>query len=70
MKKTLRVSVLVMLLACSAYAGDMPNGVTSTPRQSPAVAGDMPNGVASTSPAESTATDLLLTLLQSFLALF
>ena len=71
MKKTLRASVLVMLLACSVYAGEMPNGVTSTPPQSPAIAGEMPNGVASTSPlAESTATEVFLSLLQSLLALF
>jgi hypothetical protein len=80
MRKALRISVLIMVLAISANAGDMQNGVTSTPRLTPAIAGDMQNGVAgagemqngvaSTSPAESTATDLLLTLLQSLLALF
>jgi hypothetical protein len=81
MKKTLRVSMLVILLACSVFAGEMPNGVVSTPPPPPAIVGEMPNGVASAGdmqngvvstspPAESTATDVLLTLLQSILALF
>lgn len=76
MKKTLRVSVLVILLAFSVYAGDMPNGVT----------GDMPNGAPAPPPAhivqvtvdetqnspetDSTASEVFLTLLQSILALF
>jgi hypothetical protein len=77
MKKTLRVLVLVMLLAGSVYAGDMPNGIT----------GEMPNGVASTPPStnviqepvgesqslqttESPGTEIVLNLLQSVLALF
>lgn len=81
MKKTLRVSVLVIILACSVFAGEMPNGVVSPPPPPPALvgempngvasAGDMPNGVISTSlPTESTTTEAFLTLLQSILALF
>jgi hypothetical protein len=35
--KIIRVTLLVMALACSTYAGDIPNDVR--------VAGDIPNGV-------------------------
>jgi hypothetical protein len=38
--KILRVSALVLALACSAYAGEIPYGVTAT--------GDMQNGVTAT----------------------
>lgn len=80
MRKALRISVLIMALAVSVSAGEMQNGVTST-APPPAIAGEMQNGVASAGeiqngvvstspPAESTATDFLLTLLQSLLALF
>jgi hypothetical protein len=31
MGKAIRASVVVLLLACSAYAGDIQNGVTGTP---------------------------------------
>jgi hypothetical protein len=75
MRKTLRVSLLVVLLACSVRADDIQNGVTSTPPQ--AVAGEIQNGVADdiqngvvASSAESTPTGVFLTLLQSILALF
>ena len=81
MRKALRISVLVMALAFSVSAGDIQNGVVSTPPPPPSVtgeiqngvtsAGDMQNGVIRTSlPAESTATEAFLTLLQSLLALF
>lgn len=81
MRKALRISVLVMALALSVSAGEMQNGVVSTPPSPPAIAGDMQNGVASAGdiqngvvstspPAESTATEVFLTLLQSLLALF
>lgn len=79
MRKTLRISVLIMALAVSVSAGEMQNGVVDTPPPPQAitgemqngVAGDMQNGVISTSsPAESTATEVFLTLLQSFLSLF
>ena len=70
MRKALQTSVLVMALAFSVSAGEIQNGVASTPPPPPAITGDMQNGVISTSlPAESAATELL-TLLQSFLALF
>jgi len=70
-----------MALAFSVSAGDMQNGVASAPPTPLAITGEMQNGVASdgdiqngvvsTSPtAESTATEVLLTLLQSILALF
>jgi hypothetical protein len=75
------MSVLIMALAFSVNAGEIQNGVVSTPPPPPAIAGemqngvasagDMPNGVMSTSSlVESTATEAFLTLLQSLLALF
>jgi hypothetical protein len=79
MRKALRISVLIMALAFSVSAGDIQNGVVGTPppavtgemQNGVASAGDIQNGVISTSPsAESTATDVFLTLLQSLLALF
>lgn len=80
MRKALRISVLVLALAFSVSAGEMQNGVTSTPpppslagemQNGVASAGDIQNGVVSTSlPAGSAATEAFLTLLQSLLALF
>jgi hypothetical protein len=81
MRKALRISVLIMALALSVNAGDIQNGVVSTPPPPPAITGEMQNGVASAGdiqngvvntslPAESTATEAFLTLLQSLLALF
>jgi hypothetical protein len=71
MKKTLRVLVLVVLLAGSVYAGDMPNGVVSPPpppttnvAQEPVVASQ------NLQTTENPVTETLLNLLQSVLALF
>jgi hypothetical protein len=71
MKKTLRVSVLVMLLACSVYAGDMPNGLTSAPPP-PSAASAVQESVEESQKLqiESTAAKIMLDLLQSILALF
>jgi hypothetical protein len=81
MRKALRISVLIMALAFSVNAGEIQNGVVSTPPPPPAMAGEIQNGVASAGdiqngvistslPAESTATEVLLALLQNLLALF
>jgi hypothetical protein len=71
MRKALRMSVLVMALAFSVSAGEMQNGVVSTAPPPPAITGEMQNGVISTlPPADTTATEVFLTLLQSVLALF
>lgn len=70
MRRITGVSLLSLVLACSAYAGDIPNGVT----------GDIPNG----SPAQSTTvsttqepqtsvdpiTEIVLTLLSGVLSIF
>lgn len=74
MRKALRVSLLVMVLACSAQAGDMPFGVTNPPP---------PPTASSTMPTSATETDgdipnmqpdavtmTVLNLLQSVLSLF
>jgi hypothetical protein len=55
--KIIRVALLVMALACSAYAGDIPNGVTA--------AGDIQNGVTLAGEMQNgfTLLDLLLILL-------
>ncbi|OLE53142.1 MAG: hypothetical protein AUG51_14710 [Acidobacteria bacterium 13_1_20CM_3_53_8] len=70
MSKTIRASVLILLLACSAYAGDMQNGVTDSPPPPPPSAvqeqptgGEMQNGVA------DSLMETALTLLESVLAL-
>jgi hypothetical protein len=55
--RIIRVALLVMTLACSAYAGEIPYGVSATgdiPNDVTA-AGDIPNGI--------TLLDLLLILL-------
>jgi hypothetical protein len=71
MRKTLGVSLLVLLLSCSAVAGEMPNGSPTPPpsqatnavqeptaaAQDPATGGEMPNG------ATDTLTQTVLTLL-------
>jgi hypothetical protein len=53
MGKTVRASVLVLFLACSAHAGDIQNGITGTPpppqnatQEQQTVDGDIQNGVA------------------------
>jgi hypothetical protein len=55
--KLIRVALLVMALACSAYAGEIPYGVTA--------AGEMQNGVTTAGdiPFGDTLLNLLLILL-------
>jgi hypothetical protein len=50
MRKSIRVSLLVMVMAVSAHAGDMQCGVTGTPPTQPATAEQAPI-------QESTASD-------------
>lgn len=67
---------LMLALAVSAFAGDMPCGVTSTPPSQPAtaVASDTETTSSSGTVSETTAVDpvmeLALSLLQSVLSLF
>jgi hypothetical protein len=69
MRKTLRVSLLVLLLTFSAFAGEIPNGSPTPPSQTTnavqePTGGEIPNGVA----ASLTQTVLdLLALLPSIL---
>jgi hypothetical protein len=62
MAKAIRASVVVLLLACSAYAGDIQNGITGTPP--PPSHGYIQNG------APDGLTETVLSLLGSVLALF
>jgi hypothetical protein len=79
--KTLRrlcaVFVLTLVLALSAFAGDMSTGITAPPPPSTSqattagdmstgVTGDMSTGVTATDPT----TDIFLSLLQSLLSFF
>ena len=69
MGKTIRASVVVFLLACSVYAGDMQNDVKQpTPptnaTQQAAENGYMPNG------EPNGFTETVLSLLESVLTLF
>ncbi|HWS86795.1 MAG TPA: hypothetical protein VN282_07510 [Pyrinomonadaceae bacterium] len=73
MRKTLGVSLLVLLLTGSAVAGEMPNGSPTPPSQTtnavqeptdaaqdPATGGEMPNGATDT--LTQTVLDLLAVL--------
>jgi hypothetical protein len=62
------ILLTVILAASPALAGDMPQGVTSSASSSEtSVTGDMPQGITS---EIDPVTDLMLSLLQSMLALF
>jgi len=68
MRKALRVSVLILALTGSVYAGDIPNGVASPPppeviSSTEVKDGDMPFG------RPEAITGAVLNLLQSVLAL-
>jgi len=69
MSKAIRASALVLLLACSAYAGDIQNGSPQpSPQpanvvQEPTANGDIQNGIA------DAITDAALTVLNNVLAL-
>jgi hypothetical protein len=68
MRKTTRAALLMLVLATSAYAGNMPNGATEPPPPPVSVAesadGNMPNGTT------DTATQVTLNLLHNLLTLF
>jgi hypothetical protein len=57
MRKAISVSALLLALTCSAYAGDMQNGVTGTPQPTPAPAsqGPTPDGEIDTGATAATA---------------
>jgi hypothetical protein len=62
------ILLTVILAASPALAGDMPQGVTSPSTSSESsVTGDMPQGITS---EIDPVTELMLSLLQSMLALF
>ena len=66
--KILRVSVLVLVLACSAYAGEIPYGVTATGEIQNGVtttAGETPNNITAEGEMQNGIT--FLTLLTLFL---
>jgi hypothetical protein len=63
MAKSLRASVLVLLLACAAYAGDIQNDRTAPPPPPPA---EEETGEPT---APDSFTETILTVLQSVLAL-
>jgi hypothetical protein len=79
MRKALRISVLIMALAFSVSAGEIQNGVVSTPPPPPAMAGeiqngvasagDMQNGVASTSQPDTPTQAIESTATEAFLSL-
>ena len=61
MSKMLRTCVLVITIACTAQAGDMPFGLTS---QIPDIAGEMQYGLTNQSP--DTGIEILIALLSLF----
>lgn len=71
MIKAVRVSVLILLLACSAQAGYIPNGVSGpapTPTPAPAVEEPAAEGEATGDLAEAL-TEAALSVLNNVLAL-
>ena len=76
MRKALNVSALILALTCSAYAGDMPNGVPSTPQPTPAPAvqgptldGEMDTGATATTVDGDIQNGAAITLMQMVLNL-
>ena len=69
MSKMLRAYVLVIAIACSVQAGEMPYGITS---HAPDAAGDMQNGLTGdmqcglTSQSPDAGTEILIALLSLF----
>lgn len=71
MRKAVSASVLVLLLACSAYAGDIQNGVTGTPpppknatQEQQASDGEIQDGAA------DSLTETVLSVIERVLTLF
>lgn len=54
MRKLVRAFALVLILAIPVFAGDIPNGVTSTPPLNTTQPGDIPNGVTGETPNHIT----------------
>jgi hypothetical protein len=71
MRQTIRAFVLVLALAVPAFAGNIPNGVTSTGNipNGATVAGDMQNGVTGNIPYGVTSETPLLDVLLALLSL-
>ena len=70
MLKAVKVSVLILLLACSVSAGEMPNDLTSPPPPPPSsVVQDEPTGGEIPNDVADSFMDTALTLLESVLAL-
>jgi len=70
MGKTVRASALVLLLACSTYAGEIQNGVTGTPppptnavQEQQTADGDIQNG------APDSFTETVLSVIERVLVL-
>jgi hypothetical protein len=69
MRKVIRASVLVLALAMPAFAGDIPNNVTSPPpSNSTTQTGEIPNNATGEIPynvtsSEPTTTEVLIDLL-------
>jgi hypothetical protein len=85
LRKVLALVVLTLVLTCSAFAGEMSTGVTQPPPRQPSasVTGEMSTGNTATAggtvvgdigtgaaPAVDPVTEIVLSLLQSLLALF
>lgn len=79
LRKLLAVSVLTLVLTCSALAGEMDTGIVQPPPQSSAtIAGEMDTGLTATdetatgdvSASVNSAGEVALNLLRSVLALF
>lgn len=77
MRKSIRASVLVLVLAVPAFAGeipfgvtgDMPNGATATSETQNEVAGEIPNGVTGSIPYGGTSQTPIINILLSLLSL-
>lgn len=65
MRKMLRACVLMIVIACTAHAGEMQNGITS--QMSADAAGEIQNGLTHQTP--DTGTEILV-LLENLLSLF
>lgn len=71
MRQAIRASALVLALSCTAYAGEIPNGVTGTPPSQPATAytTQEPVNDQSSPASELSVTEAVLNLVQNLLTL-
>lgn len=67
MSRTIRASVLILLLACSAYAGEMQNGVTGDMQNGSTAQSTTVNTAQEPQASENTITQVVLTILTSVL---